>query len=47
MTACSLVSYKYSPNSNCEKDVQEFLLTSVNKQIKDLNALLLRLLDAQ
>ena len=47
MTACSLVSNKYPPNSNCEKDVQEFLLTSVNKQIKDLNTLLLRLLDAQ
>ena len=47
MTACLLVSNKYSPNSNCEKDVQEFLLTSVNKQIKDLNTLLPQLLDAQ
>ena len=44
MTACSLVSDEYSPNSNLYgKDVQEFWLTSVTKQTKDLDTFLLRL----
>lgn len=41
MTACSLVSDEYSPNSNYGKDVQEFWLTSVTKQTKDLDTFLL------
>ena len=41
MTACSLVFDEYSPNSNYGKDVQECLLTSVTKQAKDFDALLL------
>ena len=46
MSACALVSYKYSPNSK-RRDVQEFLPTSVTQQIKYLKTLLLWLLDAQ
>ena len=41
MTACSLVSDEYSPNSNYGKDVQEVWLTSVTKQTKDLDTFLL------
>ena len=41
MMACSLVSDEYSPNNNYEKDVQEFWLTSVTKQRKDLDTFLL------